>query len=110
VDEAVAEHERAKALDSLIPFHTTWLPGLYWFSGDYEWACTGIRDLVAGPYADEPVANLVLGRTAAFLGLHDEAISANEKLLEVAPLVPLRPDGETLPSGMNPASRPCPVA
>jgi TolB-like protein len=81
VEEAVAEHEKAKALDPLTSYHTTWLPGLYWFSGEFERAYADAEDLVAGSYSDDVVANLVLAGSAAYAGLHDEAIATYEKLV-----------------------------
>ena len=78
VEEAVAEHERAKALDPLTPYHTTWLPALYWWSRDYERAYAEAKE-VLGDYPDDLTALLVFGRSAALLGLFDEAIEAIEK-------------------------------
>ena len=79
VEEAVAEHERAKELDPLTSYHTTWLPALYWYSGDFEQALEKAREVVEGPYPDGVAANFVLGMSAAQLGLFDEAVAANEK-------------------------------
>jgi serine/threonine-protein kinase len=76
VEEAVLEHERAKELDPFTPQHTTWLPALYWFSRDYERAYAEVRDVLEDRFPNAPVANYVLGRSAAQLGLFDEAIAA----------------------------------
>ncbi|MCJ7629269.1 MAG: hypothetical protein MUO50_12895, partial [Longimicrobiales bacterium] len=82
VEEAVAEHERAKALDPLTPRHTTWLPALYWFSGDFERAYSEARDVVDGPYPNDNLANHVLSVSAARLGFFDEAFAADQKLID----------------------------
>jgi serine/threonine-protein kinase len=85
VEEAVVEHERAKELDPLTPFHTVWLPALYWFSRDFETALAEARKVVEGPYPNGGVANYVLGRTAAQLGMFDEAIAAIERAASAFP-------------------------
>jgi TolB-like protein/Flp pilus assembly protein TadD len=79
VEEAVAEHERAKELDPLTPMHTTWLPALYWFSRDFETALTEARDVVENHYPEGGIANYVLARSAAEVGLFEEAIEAMGK-------------------------------
>jgi len=84
VEEAVAEHERAKDLDPLTPYHTTWLPALYWFSGDYERALEEAREVVED-YPGDVVVRYVLGRSAARLGLFDEAITAHEQVSTTFP-------------------------
>jgi serine/threonine-protein kinase len=81
VEEAVAEHEKAKALDPLTSYHTTWLPGIYWFSGDFERAYEEAQALVEGPYSDDLIANMVLGKSAAYLGRFDEAMAVWEELV-----------------------------
>ncbi len=84
VDEAVVEHERARELDPLTPLHTTWLPALHWFSGDYERALPQARENVTR-YDPGVTAHFVLGETAARLGLYEEAIAAHEQLATVRP-------------------------
>jgi TolB-like protein/tRNA A-37 threonylcarbamoyl transferase component Bud32 len=79
VEEAVAEHERAKALDPLTPSHTTWLPAIHWASRDFERACAESQAVVAGPYPDDPIGNFVLARCTAFAGRYDEAIATYEE-------------------------------
>jgi tetratricopeptide (TPR) repeat protein len=80
VEEAVVEHEKAKALDPLTPFHTTWLPALYWYSGDYGKALVEVRKLLEGDYPDDLTANYVFAKSAERLGLFDEATTAMEKV------------------------------
>jgi serine/threonine-protein kinase len=85
VEEAVAEHTRAKELDPFTPQHTTWLAALHWFSRDFETAYAEARKVVEGPYPNGGVANYVLGRSAAELGMFDEAIAAIEKAASAFP-------------------------
>jgi TolB-like protein/tRNA A-37 threonylcarbamoyl transferase component Bud32 len=79
LEEAVAEHEKARALDPLTPYHTTWLPALYWFSGEFERAYTEAQEVVAGSYPADPIGNFVLARSAAYAGHFDEAIATYEE-------------------------------
>jgi serine/threonine-protein kinase len=76
VDEAVVEHQRAVDMDPLTPTHTLWIPALYWFSREFQLAYDEAKKLLEGPFADHPLANYVLGRSAAYIGLFDEAIAA----------------------------------
>jgi TolB-like protein len=80
VEEAVAEHERAKALDPLTPFHTTWLPALYWWSRDFERAYAEAKEVLED-YPNDLIALSVFGRSAALLGLFDEGIAVAEQLV-----------------------------
>ena len=84
VDEAVAEHRRAQALDPLTPLHTVWIPALYWFSGEVEKALREAR-LVVEQFPNSPTAHWVLAESAARLGLYDEAIAAGERLFQLNP-------------------------
>jgi len=84
VEEAVAEHERAKALDPLTPYHKTWLPGLHFFSRDFERAYAEAKEVLED-YPDDPIANNVFGGSAAEMGLFDEAIAAIEKVVALDP-------------------------
>ncbi len=87
VDEAIAEHERAKALDPLTPLHTVWIPALHWYRGDYERALREAR-ITAEQYPQESAAHYVLGESAAGLGLYEEAIAAHEEMAAL--------DGQTI--------------
>ncbi|MFC1661283.1 protein kinase [Gemmatimonadota bacterium] len=80
VEKAVAEHERAKALDPLTPYHTTWLPALYWWSRDFERAYAEAKEVLED-YPDDPVALVVFGRSAALAGQFDEGIAVAEQLV-----------------------------
>jgi serine/threonine-protein kinase len=85
VEEAVREHERARELDPLTPPHTTWLPALYWWSGDFERAYEGARAVAEGPFASSGIAGHVLGLSAARVGRFDEALAANGTMLQGSP-------------------------
>ena len=84
VEEALAEHRLAQALDPLTPLHTTWLAALHWFSGDNEQALKEARDVMER-YPNGGIANYVLGESAARLGLYEEAIAAHEKAASIYP-------------------------
>jgi tetratricopeptide (TPR) repeat protein len=83
VDEAVVEHRRAAELDPLTPFHTVWLPGVYFASRDYQRAYEEAKRLVEGDYADDFTAVRVFARSAAYSGHHEEAIAAAWKANEL---------------------------
>ncbi len=85
VKEALVEHRRAQELDPLTPLHTTWLPAVYWGSGDYERALPEARENVER-YDPGLVAHYVLGETLARMGRYDEAIATHEKLATIFPL------------------------
>jgi serine/threonine-protein kinase len=80
VEEAVAEHERAKELDPLTHYHTTWLPALYWWSRDFERAYAEAKEVLED-YPDNVTALLVFGRSAALVGSFDEGIAVAEQLV-----------------------------
>jgi serine/threonine-protein kinase len=84
VDEAVAEHERAKALDPLTPAHTVWLPALYWWSEEPERAYDEAR-AVLEDYPDDLTALGVFQVGAAIVGNYDEAIEAWGKAAAISP-------------------------
>jgi serine/threonine-protein kinase len=84
VEEALEEHRRAQELDPLTPLHTTWLPAVYWFSGDYERALPLARENVER-YDPGIIAHYVLGETLARIGRYDEAIATHEKLADIFP-------------------------
>jgi len=83
-EEALTEHQRAQQLDPLTPQHTTWMPALHWFSGDYDRALQEARENVK-KYESDVIALFVLGETAARMGLYEEAIAAQEQLATVYP-------------------------
>ncbi|MBE0594084.1 MAG: protein kinase, partial [Gemmatimonadales bacterium] len=84
VEEALTEHRRAQELDPLTPLHTTWLPAVYFGSGDYERALPLARENVER-YDPGIVAHYVLGETLARMGRYDEAIEVHEKLATIFP-------------------------
>jgi len=79
VDEALAEHRRGQELDPLSPYHTVWIPSLYWYRGDDERALREAR-IAAERYPQDLAAQYVLGESAARLGLYEEAIAAHEEM------------------------------
>lgn len=85
LDEAIAEHIRARDLDPLTPLHTAWLGSLYSYRGDFDLAIeTAERALELNP--DMPAARIV--RVIAYLGQgrFEEAVRAHEELVALAPL------------------------
>lgn len=82
LEEALAEHDKARELDPLRLLNTVWIPGLYSTVGDFERAAAEARKMV-GQYPDHPVPWFVLGESAGQLGLYDEAITAHEKMVEL---------------------------
>jgi TolB-like protein len=84
VDEALAAHRRAQALDPLTPLHTVWIPGVYLYSGQPEKALAEARRL-ADDYPDNATLLFVLGRSAAFVGEFEEAVAAHERAVAVNP-------------------------
>jgi len=84
VEEAIAEHKRAQELDPLTPLHTVWIPGLYWYMGQYKKALVEARK-TAEQYPDNATALFVLGTSAAQMGQHAEAIAAHEKMVAINP-------------------------
>lgn len=83
VEEAVKEHRRAAQLDPLTPFHTVWLPAVYFGSRDFQTAYEEAKKLVEGAYADDFTAVRVFARSAAYSGHYDEAIAAAWKANEL---------------------------
>jgi serine/threonine-protein kinase len=79
VDKALVEHRLGQELDPLSPGHTTWLPSLYWYRGDFEQALREAR-INAEQYPQDPNAHYVLGESAARLGLYEEAMAAHEEM------------------------------
>ncbi len=84
VEEALAEHERARELDPLTPLHTVWMPGVYLYTGRYAEALEEARRTVE-LYPEHAAALYVLGTSAAQMGAYDEAIDAHEKMARINP-------------------------
>ncbi|MBN2200006.1 MAG: protein kinase [Candidatus Aminicenantes bacterium] len=75
LDEAVAEHIRARELDPLRPVHTAWLGGLYNLAGRYDEAIVEAKKalelrLLYGP------SYYVMVWAYSHKGMHEEAIAA----------------------------------
>ena len=84
MDEAIAEHKRARAADPLNPLHTAWLGWLYYWEGRYDEAeDEARRALELNP--NFPVGHFVLGEVYAVRGMYEEAIEAGRMAVEVAP-------------------------
>ncbi len=83
VEAAVKEHRRAAQLDPLTPFHTVWLPAVYFGSRDFQTAYEEAKKLVEGAYADNFTAIRVFARSAAYSGHYEEAIAAARKANEL---------------------------
>jgi tetratricopeptide (TPR) repeat protein len=86
VEEALSEQLRAVELDPLTPAHTAWVPAIYWASRDFERAYVESKAQMEGAYADNFIVALVLARSAAYSGHHEEAIAAAEKFHELTGL------------------------
>ena len=83
-DQAIAELERAKALDPLSPRNIAWLGGLYSIEGRYQEAIDEAESaLQLAP--DFWVSLYVLGFTALAQGQHDEALTYHRRLAETSP-------------------------
>ncbi len=83
VEEAVREHRKAAELDPLTPFHTVWLPGIYWFNRDFEHAYREAKANLDNGYADNFTANLVFALSALHTDRHEEAIATAWKMNEL---------------------------
>lgn len=84
MDEAIAEHERARDLDPLTPVLTAWLGGLYYMVGRHEDAIREARAAIdLAPR--NPAGWLVLGDAYLLNGMPDEAIAAHRRLAELVP-------------------------
>jgi len=75
LDDAIAEHKVAQALDPLTPLHTAWLGGLYVIGKQNDDAIAEARKCLA---MDDQYAMglLILGRAYSYKGMHKEAIDA----------------------------------
>jgi tetratricopeptide (TPR) repeat protein len=86
LDQAIAEHKRARDLDPLRALHTGWLGGLDDYGGRYEEAVVEAnKALELSP--DFRPSYLVLRRAYSGRGMHQEAIAAAKRLAEVRPVV-----------------------
>jgi TolB-like protein/Tfp pilus assembly protein PilF len=84
LDEAIAEHERARDLDPLTPRNTAYLSVLYTTAGRYDDAITAAKQVLElNPRAG--LAWEALAFTYSSMGKHDEAIEASRKAAEYAP-------------------------
>jgi len=84
LNEAIAEHERARELDPLTPRNTAYLSVLYSAAGRYDDAITAAKQVLER----NPRAGLAwegLAYTYSSMGRHDEAIAAGQRAAEYAP-------------------------
>lgn len=85
MNEAIAEHKRAREADPLNPLHTAWLGWLYYWEERYEEAEEEARrSLELNP--NFPVGHFVLGEVYAVRGMYEEAIAAGQKAVKSPPL------------------------
>jgi len=84
IDEAIAEHIRAKELDPFQLGHTAWLGGLYNYQGRYDEAVAAAEEALAID-PEFPPGLMVLGRAYREKGMYQQAIEVHEKLASVAP-------------------------
>jgi TolB-like protein/tetratricopeptide (TPR) repeat protein len=74
LDEAIAEHIRARDLDPLRPVHTAWLGGLYNYAGRHDEAIAEARKAMElNP--DYGPSFYVMVQAYSRKGMHDEAIA-----------------------------------
>jgi TolB-like protein len=85
LDEAIAEHKRARDLDPLRALHTGWLGQLYNYGGRYDEAVAEARKALELNPGFWP-SYLVLSRAYSSQGMHQEAIAAAKRLAEVRPV------------------------
>ena len=84
IDEAIAEHERARDLDPLTPRNTAYLPEIYVAAGRFDEALAMARKAIDA-YPRAGVAWQALGYVHSAMGQHEEAIAANQRAAEYAP-------------------------
>jgi serine/threonine protein kinase/tetratricopeptide (TPR) repeat protein len=84
LNEAIAEHERARDLDPLTPRNTAYLSVLYTSAGRYDEAIAAAKQVLAlNPRAG--VAWEALAFAYSSMGRHDDAIAAGRRTAEYAP-------------------------
>lgn len=81
LDEAIAEHKRARDLDPLRPVHTAWLGGLYNYAGRYDEAIEEAQKALElnpnyGP------SFYVMVQAYSRKGMHEEAIATAQKSID----------------------------
>ena len=83
-EEAVVEHELAKALDPFTHWQLSLLAWCYLYGGEIEKAKEEVQRLFElNP--DDPGGLFVLGTALQMEGRHEEAIGAHERMSELAP-------------------------
>jgi TolB-like protein/tetratricopeptide (TPR) repeat protein len=86
MDEAIAAHKRAQALDPLTPVHTAFLGTLYSMVGRHDEAIAEARRSLDLNPSNAPAALLALGDALLQAGRVDEAIETHQRLASaVAP-------------------------
>lgn len=75
IDEAIAEHVRARELDPLRPVHTAWLGGLYNYAGRYDEALAEAKKALELRPKYGP-SYYVMVWAYSHKGMHEEAIAA----------------------------------
>lgn len=78
LDEAIAEHKRARDLDPLRPVHTAWLGGLYNYAGRFDEAIVEARKALELNPGYGP-SYYVLVQAYSRKGMHDEAIATAQQ-------------------------------
>ncbi len=83
LDEAIAEHKRARDLDPLRPVHTAWLGGLYNYAGRYDEAVAEAQKAME-LHPDYGPSYYVMVQAYSRKGMHEEAIATAQKTVESA--------------------------
>jgi serine/threonine-protein kinase len=84
MEEAIAEHKRAREADPLNPAHTSWLGELYRMEGRYKEALDEAQK-VFELNPNDPVGHWVRGLVYVEQGMYPEAIAAIQKAAEGVP-------------------------
>lgn len=84
LEEAVVAHELARDLDPFFDLNTVWIPGLYYYAGQFE-ETLAAAEKIKEDYSEHPVYLFLVGLSHAHLGNELEALAALEALSENFP-------------------------
>jgi TolB-like protein/Flp pilus assembly protein TadD len=84
MDEAIAQHKLAQALDPFTPAHTVHLGSLYGMLGRFDDQLREVKKAFE-LRPDGPGVLAALGSAYLNQGMHEDAIAAHERLVEITP-------------------------